>query len=291
MSLAIHLLGAPSVHHDGVACASPRGHKPWALLALLLLSTSPMSRERLAGLLFGDADDPLGSLRWNLAELRRLLGSRARLGGDPVQLELPPETLDRRADRGLGDLGRGPRDSRARSRAAGGHPAGCGRRLRGMAAGRAPPIRRSCVSDAPRGRGCTVGGRGRGLGGGARDEAGGARRIRRGGPCAPDSRPRREREPGRRSTLPVGHSRTLPSRTGDRADGDARSGRRSDYGHAHLPAGDGDARDGGLLDRCRRGGNCRRCDRGGTRHAASRRGGRPGLGRRDAGGTRARGPW
>ena len=92
MSLAIHLLGAPSVHHDGVPCASPRGHKPWALLALLLLSTLPMSRERLAGLLFGDADDPLGSLRWNLAELRRLLGSGARLGGDPVQLELPPET-------------------------------------------------------------------------------------------------------------------------------------------------------------------------------------------------------
>ena len=92
MSLAIHLLGAPSVHLDGVPRTSPRGHKPWALLALLLLSTSPLSRERLAGLLFGDADDPLGSLRWNLAELRRLLGSGARLGGDPVQLELPPET-------------------------------------------------------------------------------------------------------------------------------------------------------------------------------------------------------
>lgn len=91
MSLAIHLLGAPSVHHDGVPRTSPRGHKPWALLALLLLSTSPLSRERLAGLLFGDADDPLGSLRWNLAELRRLLGSGARLGGDPVQLELPPD--------------------------------------------------------------------------------------------------------------------------------------------------------------------------------------------------------
>lgn len=92
MSLAIHLLGPPSVELDGARQTAPRGHKPWALLALLLLSTAPLSRERLAGLLFADADDPLGSLRWNLAELRRLLGPRTRLGGDPVQLELPADT-------------------------------------------------------------------------------------------------------------------------------------------------------------------------------------------------------
>jgi DNA-binding SARP family transcriptional activator len=92
MSLAIGLLGAPRVEQDGVQRSAPRGYKPWALLALLLLSTGPLSRERLAGLLFGDADDPLGSLRWNLAELRRLLGPQAKLGGDPVQLELPAGT-------------------------------------------------------------------------------------------------------------------------------------------------------------------------------------------------------
>jgi DNA-binding SARP family transcriptional activator len=91
MTLAIRLLGAPSVEDDGVLRTPPRGHKPWALLALLLLSTAPLSRERLAAMLFGDADDPLGSLRWNLAELRRLLGPEAKLGGDPVQLELPPD--------------------------------------------------------------------------------------------------------------------------------------------------------------------------------------------------------
>jgi DNA-binding SARP family transcriptional activator len=89
MRLAIRLLGAPTVEHDGVQRPAPRGHKPWALLGLLLLSNAPMSRARLAALLFGDADDPLGSLRWNLAELRRLLGPEARIGGDPVQLELP----------------------------------------------------------------------------------------------------------------------------------------------------------------------------------------------------------
>ena len=92
MSLAIHLLGAPSVEDDDGPRTPPRGHKPWALLGLLLLSTAPLSRDRLAGLLFGEADDPLGSLRWNLAELRRLLGAETKLGGDPVQLELPTDT-------------------------------------------------------------------------------------------------------------------------------------------------------------------------------------------------------
>lgn len=92
MGLAIHLLGIPNVEQDGVPRPPPRGHKPWALLALLLLSNASLSRERLAGLLFSDADDPLASLRWNLAELRRLLGPQARLGGDPVQLDSPADT-------------------------------------------------------------------------------------------------------------------------------------------------------------------------------------------------------
>ena len=92
MGLAIRLLGTPAIEQDGVLRPSPRGHKPWALLALLVLSTTPLSRERLAGLLFSDAEDPLGALRWNLAELRRLLGPEARIDGDPIQLELPADT-------------------------------------------------------------------------------------------------------------------------------------------------------------------------------------------------------
>jgi len=91
MGLAIHLLGSPTIEQDGVEQPPPRGHKVWALLALLLLPDAPLSRERLAGLLFSEADDPLGSLRWNLAELRRLLGQEATLQGDPVQLALPAD--------------------------------------------------------------------------------------------------------------------------------------------------------------------------------------------------------
>jgi DNA-binding SARP family transcriptional activator len=91
MGLSIHLLGSPTIDQDGVERPAPRGHKVWALLALLLLSDAPLSRERLAALLFSEADDPLGSLRWNLAELRRLLGRQATLQGDPVHLELPAD--------------------------------------------------------------------------------------------------------------------------------------------------------------------------------------------------------
>jgi DNA-binding SARP family transcriptional activator len=42
--------------------------------------------------LFADADDPLGALRWNLAELRRLLGIKSILRGEPIDLHLPIDT-------------------------------------------------------------------------------------------------------------------------------------------------------------------------------------------------------
>lgn len=91
MPLSIQLLGRPVVETGGERRSSPRGHKPWALLALLLLADRALSRARLAEHLFADADDPLGSLRWNLAELRRLLGHEAMISGDPVQLDLPAD--------------------------------------------------------------------------------------------------------------------------------------------------------------------------------------------------------
>lgn len=91
LGLAINLLGRPSVLRDAEEVAPPRGRKAWALLAYLLLAGAPPGRSRLAGLLFADADDPLAALRWNLVELRRLLGPEAAVGGEPVTLELPPD--------------------------------------------------------------------------------------------------------------------------------------------------------------------------------------------------------
>jgi DNA-binding SARP family transcriptional activator len=71
-----------------------RGRKTWALLALLALRRDPPSRRRLAELLFPDADDPLGALRWNLAQLRGALGAEVTLAGDPVALHLGEARLD-----------------------------------------------------------------------------------------------------------------------------------------------------------------------------------------------------
>ncbi len=82
--LTIRLLGRPVIERDGQAVRPPRGRKAWALLAYVLLADRPPSRRNLAELLFGDADDPLGALRWTLAELRRTLDQPDALTGDPV---------------------------------------------------------------------------------------------------------------------------------------------------------------------------------------------------------------
>lgn len=89
MGLAIHLLGAPRVERDGQLQPAPRGHKVWALLAYLVRCDGPASRRQISALLFEDADDPLAALRWNLSELRRLLGD-AGLRGELLALPCDP---------------------------------------------------------------------------------------------------------------------------------------------------------------------------------------------------------
>jgi DNA-binding SARP family transcriptional activator/predicted negative regulator of RcsB-dependent stress response len=84
-TLVIRLLGPPEIERDGVIAAPPRGHKSWAVLAYLVLAERPVARARLAGLIFADAADPLGALRWTLAELRRTLGVSDLLRGDPLE--------------------------------------------------------------------------------------------------------------------------------------------------------------------------------------------------------------
>ena len=93
MSLAIHLLGRPYLERDGEPVAGPRGHKAWGLMAYLVLSRiHKPSREHLAELLFAGVDDPLGSLRWNLAELRRALGA-ATVPHGSTEIALRPGTF------------------------------------------------------------------------------------------------------------------------------------------------------------------------------------------------------
>lgn len=91
--LTIRLIGRPRLEEDGVAVPGPRGYKAWALLGLLARRREPISRRRLASDLFADADDPMGALRWTLAELRRRIAP-ASLGSDPVVLGLDGVNLD-----------------------------------------------------------------------------------------------------------------------------------------------------------------------------------------------------
>src|SRR5262252_5776241 len=77
----IRLLGRP---RTGAAAA--RGNKPWAIAAYLALSGGPVSRDRLIALLFEDADDPAAALRWNLSQVRRLLGRPEVLRGRMLSL-------------------------------------------------------------------------------------------------------------------------------------------------------------------------------------------------------------
>ena len=95
--LEIHLLGQPRVTRDGEAAPNPRGHKVWGLLAYLLRTDRPPSRAELVSLLFGEADDPLAALRWNLSALRRLLGDAAA-GGRPAPAVAPSRHVRRCRD-------------------------------------------------------------------------------------------------------------------------------------------------------------------------------------------------
>ena len=83
----IRLLGPPVIESPGATPLQPRGRKAWAVLAYLALQAEGTSRSRTASLLFPDAADPLGALRWNLSELRRTLDGVA-LAGDPLRLVL-----------------------------------------------------------------------------------------------------------------------------------------------------------------------------------------------------------
>jgi len=91
VTTVIRLLGRPVIEVAGRPGPAPRGNKTWAVLAFAALCDQPPARQRVAELLFADAADPLGALRWVLAELRRAVGHSV-LSGDPLRLELPAGT-------------------------------------------------------------------------------------------------------------------------------------------------------------------------------------------------------
>jgi DNA-binding SARP family transcriptional activator len=103
----IRLLGPPVVESPATTPLQPRGRKAWAVLAYLALHQEGTGRSRTASLLFPDAADPLGALRWNLSELRRAVEG-VTVTGDPLRLVLQPgwhcdvlEVVDSAAHPGL----------------------------------------------------------------------------------------------------------------------------------------------------------------------------------------------
>ncbi len=92
MGMTIKLMGVPAIIDTAGQQQIVRGHQAWALLARLLLSARPLSRRVLAAELFPDTVDPLGSLRWTLASLRKSLNCSEALRGDPIETQLPEGT-------------------------------------------------------------------------------------------------------------------------------------------------------------------------------------------------------
>jgi DNA-binding SARP family transcriptional activator len=87
--MVVRLLGRPEIERHGVIADGPRGRKVWAVIAYLVLAEQRVPRSRLAALMFSGAEDPLGALRWALAQVRRTLGLADVLRGDPIELVLP----------------------------------------------------------------------------------------------------------------------------------------------------------------------------------------------------------
>jgi len=94
VSLVIRLLGRPEITQDGRARALG-GHKPWALLAYLLLAARPPTRRELAERLWPEADDPLAALRWALLQARRAIAPDGRIAerAGRLEVELPADAL------------------------------------------------------------------------------------------------------------------------------------------------------------------------------------------------------
>jgi DNA-binding SARP family transcriptional activator len=86
----VRLLGTPRIVDDDGVEREVRGQKPWALLARIVLSERPITRRQLSAELFPDTVDPLGSLRWNLASLRKTFDRADLFSGDPIAPQLGP---------------------------------------------------------------------------------------------------------------------------------------------------------------------------------------------------------
>ena len=95
MSLQLRMLGTLSVSHEDRALELPPSRKVRALLAYLALAPRAVPRHRLCRLLWDNASDPRGELRWSLSKLRGVVGaSRIASSEDSIRLDLSHSFID-----------------------------------------------------------------------------------------------------------------------------------------------------------------------------------------------------
>ncbi|MCP8882401.1 transcriptional regulator [Devosia sp. XJ19-1] len=96
--LAMAMLGPLALSRGGEPIALPHSRKTRALLAYLVLSPHPVSRDHLCELLWDVPNDPRGELRWCLSKLRGLLDEhglrRVQTEDDRVWLDLTACQVD-----------------------------------------------------------------------------------------------------------------------------------------------------------------------------------------------------
>ncbi len=77
--LKVRLVGELALFDGGRELPLPASRKTRALFAYLLLSNTPVRRERLCEIFFDVPNDPRAALRWSLTKLRSTLGDRSDL--------------------------------------------------------------------------------------------------------------------------------------------------------------------------------------------------------------------
>jgi DNA-binding SARP family transcriptional activator len=96
-ALQFRLFGQIGLRRDGRSVALPPSRKTRALLGYLAATLRPHRRDALCDLLWSDADDPRGALRWSLSRLRPVLDNdspRLVADRDHIELRLDPESTD-----------------------------------------------------------------------------------------------------------------------------------------------------------------------------------------------------
>ncbi len=94
MMLDIHLLGQPEIRRHGDKLQLPKSRKTLALLAYLIVTGRPQSRQHLCDLLWQTPDNPRAALRWSLSRLRPLIEESLKSDRNEISFDRSAATID-----------------------------------------------------------------------------------------------------------------------------------------------------------------------------------------------------